>query len=569
VGHVVILAGPGSGKTKTLTIKLARVLAKDIEAPRGIACITYNNECARELESRLDQLGVEPGGPVFIGTVHSFSLTQIVMPYARTAQLDLPKDFRVATAQEQRAALEDAHRAVIGGPENPQNWGLRMGNYRRGILNRNASEWHQNDPQLAALVESYEGHLRAKNLIDFDDMPLLAVRALRENRWLQKAILAKFPVLAVDEYQDLGRALHRMVLGLCFSAGIRLIAVGDIDQSIYGFTGADPSLLQQLAARQDVSVVRLRLNYRCGSDIVTASSYALGEERDYAAPNGAARGTIYFHPRQGTRQQQADYLFGTVWPAIAERMPDFKPGHLAILYPTAAIGDAVNEAAIRAGLETLRTDGNALYPRSSKLLRWLEGCAVWCSGGWTTGQPRFQRLCSEGSRFLSEVLTTNHARLTFKRDLMEFLWARRDGTLGLHEWLTAFQTNIIDCLTTGARGIQDELENLVNLVERTSPAGDLNHMTLLQFAGPGLNENRVNLSTLHSAKGREFSVVILFGMDQGTIPRSNSSPQGIREARRLFYVGFTRGKTELHIMYSSFEPSPFVREVKNRLQSGG
>ena len=86
-GHCVVLAGPGSGKTKTLTIKLARIFSENVAEPRGVACITYNNECARELETRLDALGVEPGGRVFVGTVHSFSLTQIVMPYAISAGL--------------------------------------------------------------------------------------------------------------------------------------------------------------------------------------------------------------------------------------------------------------------------------------------------------------------------------------------------------------------------------------------------------------------------------------------------------------------------------------------------
>ena len=86
-GHCVVLAGPGSGKTKTLTIKLARMLAEDVKEPRGLACVTYNNECARELEQRLAKLGVEAGRRVFIGTVHSFSLTQIVLPYAKTAKL--------------------------------------------------------------------------------------------------------------------------------------------------------------------------------------------------------------------------------------------------------------------------------------------------------------------------------------------------------------------------------------------------------------------------------------------------------------------------------------------------
>ena len=296
-GHCVVLAGPGSGKTKTLTIKLARMLAEDVRAPRGIACITYNNECARELEQRLATLGVEPSERVFIGTVHSFSLTQIVLPYAKTAQIGLPEDFRVATQLEQRGALERAHERVIGRNEDPHRiWKLPLDRYRRSILNRNSEEWHSNDPEMARLVEAYEEELRSRRLIDFDDMPLLAVRALAKHPWLRRAILAKYPILAVDEYQDLGRALHAMVMGLCFRTGIRLFAVGDVDQSIYGFTGANPQRLQKLSERDDVEPISLRFNYRCGSDIVTASQYALGEERDYEAPEDAEVGTIFFHP---------------------------------------------------------------------------------------------------------------------------------------------------------------------------------------------------------------------------------------------------------------------------------
>jgi superfamily I DNA/RNA helicase len=142
--HCVVLAGPGSGKTKTLTVKMARMLAEDVEEPRGIACITYNNECARELERRLGALGVEPSRRVFIGTVHSFSLTQIVLPYARPAGFILPDNFRVANNQERRGALERAFDRVIKGPENPHTvWRLRLDRYRRTILDRTSQRWHK------------------------------------------------------------------------------------------------------------------------------------------------------------------------------------------------------------------------------------------------------------------------------------------------------------------------------------------------------------------------------------------------------------------------------------------
>ena len=565
-GHCVLLAGPGSGKTKTLTVKLARMLSEDVDEPRGIACITYNNECARELENRLDALGIAPGGRVFIGTVHSFSLTQILLPYAKVAGLGLPDKFTVANRQQTRAALANAHARVIGGPENPQNWDMRLGRHRRRFLNRERSEWKTLDPQLTGLVEAYEAELRALGLIDFDDMPLLAVRALAANRWLRTAMVAKYPILAVDEYQDLGSALHAMVLGLCFSAGMRLFAVGDIDQSIYGFTGATPVLLRRLSERDDVETVRLGLNYRCGSRIVSASEYALGEERGYKAPDDAHEGTIYFHPCTGGYAAQARYLIKELIPEIRERQPDINLGEIAVLYPAAFLGDEVANAAAEHGYSVIRTDGNALYPRGSKLMRWLEQCAMWCCGGWRSGMPRLSRVVGEGARLFHEALTDEDERLAFQRDLTAILWGRRNETLGLYDWLIALRDDIIRPQADCARSLADEFGTLNDFITRIGPSGDVDDFPLAEFARIGSGRDRINLSTLHSAKGREFDAVILFGAEEGRLPRNNATDNDVREARRLFYVGFTRARHEIHLMYGQYNPSRFVTEVQERIE---
>lgn len=357
-----------------------------------------------------------------------------------------------------------------------------------------------------------------------------------------------------------------MVMGLCFSTGMRLFAVGDADQSIYGFTGANPELLQRLSERKDVETVRLRLNYRCGSRIVTASNYALGEERDYTAPDGAHQGTIYFHPRNGTYAAQAEYLFATVIPEIRERIPDLTPGDIAILYPAAFIGDDVNNAAQNHGHAVVRADTNALYPRNSRLLRWLEQCAVWCCEGWRTGIPRFSKIVSEGCRLFAEVIATPDDRLAYQRALLSLLWGKRDTGVNLHSWLMDIRGTILSVLFAGSRTMDDEAATLDGLIERTSAGGVAEGMTLGQFSGCGDGNDRINLSTLHSSKGREFRVVIMFGMDNGRIPRRNPSEQDLREARRLFYVGFTRAKLELHMMFTNGIASPFVLEVEARLK---
>lgn len=176
---------------------------------------------------------------------------------------------------------------------------------------------------------------------------------------------------------------------------------------------------------------------------------------------------------------------------------------------------------------------------------------------------------NDGGRIFSEALTADDNVLSFQRRLLKTLWERRDSTILLHRWLAEVRRELIADVIEGCRTLQDEGETLGVFIDRAAPDGDCAEMTLGQFAGRGEGKNCISLSTLHSAKGREFAVVIMFGMNEGTIPWHNQSNQRLLEWRRLFYVGFTRAKQELHMMYTADMPSPFVKEVEERLNADG
>ena len=203
-GHCVVLAGPGSGKTKVLTVKLARLISEEIATPRGVACLTFNNECVKELTGRLARLGIRKSRNVFVGTVHTFCLRAVVVPYGRLGGLDLPDPLRIAMPSDSERLFSQAKDRVVGINERPEEWRRRCDRYRRTLLDRNAPAWKATDSQCADLIEEYERRLRAAGFIDMDDMVLLGLRLIETHVWVRKVLTARYPVLAVDEYQDLG-----------------------------------------------------------------------------------------------------------------------------------------------------------------------------------------------------------------------------------------------------------------------------------------------------------------------------------------------------------------------------
>jgi len=566
--HCVVLAGPGSGKTKTLTTSMARVLYEEIEEPRGVACITYSNECALELEGRLAKLGVERNPRVFIGTVHSFALTQVILPYARCVLPAWNVGLKVATKAQINDAIHAAHAEVIGGNDNPiKRWGFAT-DKRKRVVDRRDPEWLGKNIELTNFIEAYEAQLRAKGLIDFDDMPLLAFNMLINHPWICDALRAKFPVLFVDEYQDLGHALHKLVLKLCFDTGIRLFAVGDADQSIYGFNGADPALLNALASRVDVDKVTLKFNYRCGTSIIDASMAALGEERGYKAPEGASSGKIHFHGVEGNDEALARYTLETLVPNIQKSGLELE--EIGILYRWAKHSTALVKHAKDLGIPIIRADNQALVKRGSIIGRFLIRCAEWVTGGWKIGDPRFQRLSRDAVSIVYGSLFSDTERQELERELIKFL-TPVDGGLSAHEWLGSMRRDLISVWRKRARTVGEAWGDLDEIIAKTDPGlRGGNDLSLKFFCGDTSGTGALNLSTFHSSKGREFRAVILLGMNAGVIPLSwnLNKPDKLREERREFYVAVTRAKEDLHLTFEKGKHSTFVYELHQRATAG-
>lgn len=559
-GNCVVLAGPGSGKTKVLTAKVARMLVEDIRPPRGLACLTYNNECVRELERRLGRLGVEQRPNLLIGTVHSFCLGCVLEPFGQLAGLSPP--YRIASQDQQESFLQRAVDEIVSTSERASKFRTDLEKHRRTALDRSSPAWKR---QIGRLALRYEELLEENGLLDFDGIILSALDLLKLD-WVCKALVARFPVVVVDEYQDLGQPLHEVVLRL-IAHGARVFVVGDPDQSIYGFTGARPELLIELSERSDVEPVTLRLNYRCGQRIVKAASLTLSEERDYQAGNDY-EGAVYFHSVTGATRGQAEHVLKELLPAARKRHPGSPLNEVAILYHNKGDGSTIAEVADAAGIDYVRVDGDAPY-RKTLLTRWLEDCAAWCSDGWSTGEPRLGTILKRWVYWHRLGSGAHLPVLRAKRRLVSFLYGYREPDALARDWFTA----LMDAALGEALALPALIEE-VREIERLQqafapPKGRLCNLTVRGLGGQVGRRDHLNLITLHSVKGREFDIVFMLGCDEGCFKH------GEAQSRNLFYVGLTRARHEIHMAYSGYYerygkryrlgPAQFMLDLEKRL----
>lgn len=558
VGDCVVQAGPGGGKTKTITIKIARLLSETVRSPRRLACITYSNACVGELRARLKKLGVAEDEGLLLSTVHSFCLTELVLPYARLSGLNVPEPLAIASPSRSRELFGKAYRNILGGVA-PGWFRLECDKLRRTVLDRDGSGWRAASGREKAVVEAYEALLLENGLIDFDGLVLAGVELVEKHEWVRRAIEAKYPVLVIDEYQDLGVPLHRMVVALMRKAGVRVIAVGDPDQSIYGFTGAKPSLLRELEKLPRVEPIRLKLNYRCADQIIAASKTLLASPADFQSHDGRQGEIRIYELGLGVRGQ-ADFALAELVPALLNDNPSWRLGDVAMLYRTFNEGEAIAQAADAVGLRYFRLDNGSPIKRS-RITEWLTDAARWCAGGWQTGAVSLSDLLKSW-RLMRRALTRGKPLLEALSKLVSFLFAYRDGSIPLRRWLAAMSDAALREMFVQETGLEDERENFENLWKASGKGGALESYSVEIFGNQGKSPDQINLMTLHSSKGLEFEAVIMVGLEQGEFPSSQArTEEQLEEAGRLFYVGVTRAKSMVHLMYDSNE-SPFITAVR-------
>ena len=221
----VVIAGPGSGKTTIFTLKILKLLSAHIKEPQGLACITFSREAAREFEDRLKLLGYTKRMNVFLGTVHSFCMSEILGKFAPLYNYGLPKELKILPEK-----LKKEIYAQVLKDFNIKTFNIIEMNKERSLnIHGNSQVAVQSNPLAKKIAVEYEKRIFEAGYIDYESIIIYSTRLIQEHDYVRKCLCARFPWLVIDEYQDLGRPLHEMVLSLFSGTNIKIFALGDPD----------------------------------------------------------------------------------------------------------------------------------------------------------------------------------------------------------------------------------------------------------------------------------------------------------------------------------------------------
>jgi ATP-dependent DNA helicase UvrD/PcrA len=637
-GPLLILAGAGSGKTRVITSRIAYLVGDGHAEPHEVLAVTFTNKAAEEMRSRVEALLGNDCSRMWISTFHSLSARLL---RREAPAIGLSRDFVIYDSSDQLAvvkqALKDLHiddsfiqpRAALSRISHAKN---RM---ESPAQIAEAAGWNKREEEIAKVYSYYLDVLRSSNALDFDDLLLKTVELIEQAPQVREKYARQFRFVMVDEYQDTNRPQYLLMRRLA-EKHRNLAVVGDPDQSIYKWRGAD--LRNILDFEQDfpeTTIVKLERNYRSTAIILDAASAVISQNRNrkdkrlWTDKAGGAR-IVYY--RAGDELEEADFITRTARSGLADDVE----ATVAVLYRTNAQSRTIEDALMREGLAYKIVGGVRFYERKEikdalsylrliinphddvSLRRVINVPARGIGKGVMDAVENLDAgsddVATDDLPLLSAGLQPTLAANSLWAKIVRGL-ERRAFTGRAAASLTVFR-DLIVALTEIARQdtvsisigkmldrsgyLQDlredrsedseaRIENLAELVSaareyetrEAEPAlgGFVDRLSLLSDVDEeqGDREARIWLMTLHSAKGLEFPIVILAGLEEGIFPhsRSSSDDEEVEEERRLCYVGMTRARQRLVLTgaarrrifgeYQASQPSRFIEEIPSDL----
>jgi DNA helicase-2/ATP-dependent DNA helicase PcrA len=607
-GPLLVLAGAGSGKTRVITYRIAWLIGERGVHPSNILAVTFTNKAANEMLSRVEHLVPNIGARPWIGTFHSTSL-RMLRRYAD--RLGFTKSFAVYDTADQLTLVKRCMRELQMNDEAfpPRSILSRISGAKNGLVG--PAEYEKENleffgARVAEVYRLYQRRLKEYDAMDFDDLIGNYVQLLEKHEDVRDDIHRRFPHILIDEYQDTNHAQYMLIKAL--AGGRRnIVAVGDEDQSIYRFRGADiNNILNFERDFPGAEIVKLEQNYRSTGNILGA---ATGVVENNVARKGK---TLFTTSGSGdpvrivtcsTDREEAQF--------VLERMnamrSKYKLTDFAVLFRMNAQSRPFEEELLRANIPYSVVGGVKFYERAEikDVLSYLRLAVR------PHDTPSIERVINVPSRGIGD--TTVKALDDAAQSRNVSLWEIIEGDLGFLPSRAAkavreFREIVTDLrnaaghplpelfdyllLRTGyrrmlqeSRDIQDEsrLQNIEELMSSAREFAEQNpgaaladyidSITLMSDLDRYESQKGVTLMTLHAAKGLEFKVVFLAGMEEGILPHSQSRDEDddVEEERRLCYVGMTRAREQLYCIHSrerrlhgqfrEQSPSPFLEEI--------
>lgn len=608
-GPISVLAGAGSGKTRVLITRIYHLIRKGVP-PQNILAVTFTNKAAREMRERLsarlgEQVAVwKKDSTPFIATFHGLG-RELLEGYGRS--LGIPRHFTIFDRDDSERAIKNAlkelgvdpkevaPKAILSLISKAKGEGLTLEAYRE----KRAHESFRS--RLTADVwRLYTETLRKEKALDFDDLIADSVRLLETNEEVRKMVQERFHYIHIDEYQDTNELQGRLA-GLITGPRKNIFVVGDIDQTIYTWRGATiTNLLEFDKTYTDAKTIVLAHNYRSSATIVEAANYVIEKNKNrkekYSITDNGRGEPIRIH-MAGTAEEEACFIAGMTKRYLEEGTA---PEAIAVLYRTNFQSRALEEAFLNAGLP-YRLLGTQFYDRKEvkDVIAWTR---LTLDPTREADQVRAVQAPSRGIGKVTLGKLVSGQRHLFKPAERAKVEAFEKTVTRLHEAAkTATPSALIRLIIEESgmkaayeKGGEDDAERLLNAQELATIAsrhdatpgeegiaaflaevalvGDQDEMDR-KNRGEG-ETRKVTLMTVHAAKGLEFDVVFVSGMEEGLFPHQGMNEEEERdeeEERRLFYVAMTRAKHELYLTLARVrriygtdyleEPSSFLHDI--------